>query len=56
MINDLPENGEFEFRIKAVNKAGEGEPSSSSGRIKISEFPSKLLLAYLIVLECCKLI
>jgi hypothetical protein len=41
IISDLPENGEFEFRVKAVNKAGEGEPSSSTGRVKITEFPSK---------------
>ncbi len=41
VINDLPENSEFEFRVKAVNKAGEGEPSSSTGRVKITEFPSK---------------
>jgi len=40
-IKDLPENGEFEFRVKAINKAGEGEPSSSTGRVKITEFPSK---------------
>lgn len=41
LINDLPENGEFEFRVKAVNKAGESEPSSTTGRVKITEFPSK---------------
>ncbi|CAF4189098.1 unnamed protein product [Rotaria sp. Silwood2] len=40
MINDLPENGEFEFRVKAVNKAGEGEPSSTTGRVKITEYPN----------------
>ncbi|CAF4536552.1 unnamed protein product [Rotaria sp. Silwood1] len=40
MISDLPENGEFEFRVKAINKAGEGEPSSSTGRVKITEFPN----------------
>lgn len=41
VVGDLPNNGEFEFRVKAINKAGEGEPSSSTGRVKITEFPSK---------------
>ena len=40
-ISDLPENGEFEFRVRAVNRAGEGEPSSSTGRVKITEYPSR---------------
>ena len=44
MITDLPENGEFEFRVKAVNRAGESEPSSTTGRIKITEFPSNSVL------------
>jgi hypothetical protein len=44
MISDLPANGEMEFRVKAINKAGEGEPSSSTGRVKITEFPSKIFL------------
>lgn len=41
LISDLPENGEFEFRVKAVNKGGESEPSSTTGRVKITEYPSK---------------
>ena len=41
-VSDLPENGEFEFRVKAVNRSGEGEPSSTTGRVKITEYPSKL--------------
>ncbi|CAF1001234.1 unnamed protein product [Adineta steineri] len=40
VITDLPENGEVEFRVKANNKAGESEPSSISGRVKITEYPN----------------
>lgn len=43
VIGDLPENSECEFRVRAINKAGEGEPSASTGRVKITEFPSKNL-------------
>jgi len=39
-VGDLPENGEFEFRVRAVNRSGEGEPSSSTGRVKITEYPN----------------
>ncbi len=38
-IADLPENGEVEFRVKA----GESEPSSTTGRVKITEYPSKTI-------------
>ena len=36
-VNGLPEGGEFEFRVRAVNQAGEGEPSGTTGLIKIKE-------------------
>lgn len=39
MVNDLIENADYEFRVRAVNKAGESEPSATSGRVKITEFP-----------------
>lgn len=29
-VNDLKENGEYQFRIRAVNKAGPGQPSDAS--------------------------
>lgn len=43
-IDELIENAEYEFRVKAVNKAGESVPSISTGRIKVTEYPSKLKL------------
>ena len=39
-VDDLIENCVYEFRVKAVNKAGESEPSSTSGGHKITEYPN----------------
>lgn len=38
-LNDLNDNTEYEFRIRAQNKAGESEPSIASLAVKITEFP-----------------
>ena len=34
-IKDLTENGEYEFRVRAVNEAGESDPSMCTHPIKI---------------------
>lgn len=38
-VNDLVENSEYEFRVKAVNKAGESDPSVATEKIKVTEYP-----------------
>ena len=38
-VDDLAENGVYEFRVRAVNRAGESEASASSGAFKVSEYP-----------------
>ncbi|CAF0846330.1 unnamed protein product [Brachionus calyciflorus] len=39
VVSELIDNADYEFRVRAVNKAGESEPSSTTGRVKITEFP-----------------
>ena len=36
-VSGLPEGSDYEFRVRAVNQAGEGEPSGTTGPIKIKE-------------------
>lgn len=36
-VSGLPEGSDYEFRVRAVNQAGEGEPSGTTGLIKIKE-------------------
>lgn len=41
VLNDLNDNTDYEFRIRAVNKAGESEPSIASLPVRITEFPGR---------------
>jgi hypothetical protein len=54
-VSDLPDNSEMEFRVRAVNKTGESEPSSSTGRVKITEYPSRKISSFefSFVVACC---
>jgi len=40
-VTGLPENEQFEFRVKAVNTAGPGEPSRSAGPVLIQDGPGR---------------
>ena len=43
VAGDLTDNADYEFRVKALNKAGESEPSYSTGLVKVTEFPGLFL-------------
>lgn len=41
VVTSLPENDQYEFRVKAVNSAGEGEPSKPSDIVTIQDQPGR---------------
>uniref|UniRef100_A0A1I7VVS1 non-specific serine/threonine protein kinase n=1 Tax=Loa loa TaxID=7209 RepID=A0A1I7VVS1_LOALO len=41
VVESLEENGEYEFRVKAVNSAGKGGPSKPTDMVRIEEQPGR---------------
>lgn len=37
LLNDLVEDSSYQFRVVAVNKAGESEPSKPSSPVKVQD-------------------
>jgi hypothetical protein len=40
-VTNLPEGGEFEFRVAAINAAGPGDASTGTAAVKIREKVSR---------------
>ena len=53
-LNDIKEGSSYEFRVSAVNKAGQGPASAASASAKYGQLASCLIHSSLVVLHCCE--
>ena len=49
-VPDLKENEEYEFRVAAVNDAGEGSPSIATAPVKVFDKNGKHMMLFLCLL------